>query len=125
MQSIHAVYTCSLYVHLITRSVHSIDGLKGVSCIHGDVQGELRICVLPSHMCYDAHWPTRKVPVHCTPHFVSYHMKGKVHAVVLSEQLPATHLPTGDGPDDVQKIDKGKISCMATMGRRVECFVEL
>ena len=68
--------------------------------------------MLPSHLSYDAHWPTRKVPVHCTPHFVSYHMKSKTHAVILSEQVPVTHLPTGDGSDDVMRIERGEFTYM-------------
>ncbi len=41
-------------------------------------QGELRICVLPSHLSYDSPWPVRKVPTRITPHYISYHMESKV-----------------------------------------------
>ena len=41
-------------------------------------QSELRICVLPTHVTYDAPWPIRKVPLRCTPHFLCYHPDSKV-----------------------------------------------
>ena len=44
-------------------------------------QGELRICVLPSHLSYDSAWPVRKVPTRCSTHYVTYHMESKVGAV--------------------------------------------
>ncbi|QQP56975.1 Uncharacterized protein FKW44_001820, partial [Caligus rogercresseyi] len=42
--------------------------------------GELRICVLPTHLSYDAPWPVRKVPLRCTPHFITYHLESKTYA---------------------------------------------
>ena len=42
------------------------------------LQGEMRICVLPTHVSYDAPWPVRKVPLRCTPHCVAYHIDSKV-----------------------------------------------
>ena len=47
-------------------------------------QAELRICVLSTHLQYDAPWPVRKVPLRCTPHFVAYHLESKTYAVVTS-----------------------------------------
>ncbi|XP_071959341.1 cleavage and polyadenylation specificity factor subunit 1-like [Antedon mediterranea] len=47
-------------------------------------QGDLRICVLPSHLSYDAPWPVRKVPLRCTPNFLAYHIESKTYAVVTS-----------------------------------------
>ena len=41
-------------------------------------QGEMRICVLPTHVSYDAPWPVRKVPLRCTPHCLAYHVDSKV-----------------------------------------------
>ncbi len=47
-------------------------------------QSELRICVLPTHLSYDAPWPVRKVPLRCTPHFITYHLESKTYCVVTS-----------------------------------------
>ncbi len=73
-------------------------------------QGELRICVLPSHMTYDSPWPIRKVPTHCTVHQASYHMESKTHVVITSEQSPIQELPLGDDPDHTEKVERG-MSC--------------
>ena len=40
--------------------------------------------MLPTHLSYDASWPVRKVPLRCTPHFVTYHLESKTYAVVTS-----------------------------------------
>ena len=47
-------------------------------------QGEMRICVLPPHLLYDAPWPIRKVPLRCTPHLICYHLETKTHLVCSS-----------------------------------------
>ena len=44
----------------------------------------MRICVLPTHLSYDAPWPVRKVPLRCSPHYVAYHLESKTYAVVTS-----------------------------------------
>jgi len=49
-------------------------------------QGELRICVLPIHLSYDASWPVRKVPLRCTPHSITYHLESKTYCIALSQQ---------------------------------------
>ncbi|KAL5021877.1 hypothetical protein ScPMuIL_001032 [Solemya velum] len=93
---------CGLYPHWLfitprgSLRVHpmSIDGpincfapFHNVNCPNGflyfNKQGELRICVLLTHLTYDAHWPIRKVPLRCTPHFVSYHPESKTYAVEI------------------------------------------
>ena len=53
-------------------------------------QSELRICVLPTHLSYDAPWPVRKVPLRCTPHFIAYHLESKTYTVVTSVTEPTT-----------------------------------
>lgn len=86
------------------------------------LQGELRICVLPSHLTYDSHWPVRKVPLKNTAHFVSYHMESKVrwlwvcrgrrcdlprpqtHAVITSVASPVTMVPRLNG-DEMEQMD--------------------
>lgn len=65
---------------------HNVNCPKGF--LYFNKKGELRISVLPTHLSYDAPWPVRKVPLRCTPHFVSYNRESKTYAVVtsLSEQ---------------------------------------
>lgn len=48
------------------------------------LQDELRISVLPTHLSYDSAWPVRKVPLRCTPHFITYHLESKTYAIVTS-----------------------------------------
>lgn len=43
-----------------------------------NIQGELRISVLPAYLSYDAPWPVRKIPLRCTAHYVAYHVESKV-----------------------------------------------
>lgn len=50
------------------------------------LQNELRISVLPIHLSYDAAWPVRKVPLRCTPHFITYHLESKTYCIALSQQ---------------------------------------
>ncbi|XP_066019502.1 cleavage and polyadenylation specificity factor subunit 1-like [Pocillopora verrucosa] len=65
---------------------HNVNCPKGF--LYFNKKGELRISVLPTHLSYDAPWPVRKVPLRCTPHFVTYNRESKTYAVVtsLSEQ---------------------------------------
>lgn len=61
---------------------------SNVNCPQGflyfNKKSELRICVLPTHLSYDAPWPVRKVPLRCTAHFVTYHLESKTYCVVTS-----------------------------------------
>lgn len=61
-----------------------------VNCPQGflyfNAKGELRICVLPIHLSYDSSWPVRKVPLRCTPHFITYHLESKTYCIALSQQ---------------------------------------
>lgn len=72
----------------IDASVPCFAAFHNVNCPQGFIyfnrKGELRICVLPTHLSYDAPWPVRKVPLRCTPHFVAYHLESKTYAVVTS-----------------------------------------
>ncbi|KAK7115084.1 hypothetical protein V1264_001025 [Littorina saxatilis] len=61
---------------------HNVNCPKGF--LYFNKQSELRICVLPTHVTYDAAWPIRKVPLRCTPHFLCYHMDSKLYAVAIS-----------------------------------------
>lgn len=58
---------------------HNVNCPKGF--LYFSSNEELRICVLPTHLSYDAPWPVRKVPLRCTPHFVVYHPDSKVRGV--------------------------------------------
>lgn len=64
-------------------------------------QEELRICVLPTHLSYDAPWPVRKVPLRCTPHFVTYHLESKTYCVITSTAEPLKSYYRFNGEDKV------------------------
>lgn len=61
---------------------HNVNCPKGF--LYFNKQSDLRICVLPTHVTYDANWPIRKVPLRCTPHFLCYHPDSKLYAVATS-----------------------------------------
>lgn len=72
------------------------------------MQGELRICVLPSHLSYDAPWLVRKVPTRSSTHYVSYHLESRTHAVVTSEASPMREVPHIEGDDVLlETIERG------------------
>lgn len=90
-------------------------------------QGELRICVLPTHLNYDAPWPVRKVPLRCTPHFVNYHPDTKTYCIITSNMEPCTRLVRFNGDEKefeaierskfvffLQKLNKQKITFIKT-----------
>ncbi|KAJ7381472.1 Cleavage and polyadenylation specificity factor subunit 1 [Desmophyllum pertusum] len=84
---------------------HNVNCPKGF--LYFNKKGELRISVLPTHLSYDAPWPVRKVPLRCTPHFVTYNRESKTYAVVtsLSEQTKmVVKLNTEDHePEDIDR----------------------
>ncbi|KAK6174392.1 hypothetical protein SNE40_017678 [Patella caerulea] len=99
------VFLCGAYPHWLFMTskgvlrIHpmNIDGpvicftqFNNVNCPKGflyfNQQSEMRICVLPTHVTYDAPWPIRKLPLRCTPHYISYHNDSKTYAVVTSTQ---------------------------------------
>ncbi|XP_041375883.1 cleavage and polyadenylation specificity factor subunit 1-like isoform X2 [Gigantopelta aegis] len=81
----------------IDGPVKSFSSFHNVNCPRGFLyfnrQGELRICVLPTHVTYDAPWPIRKVPLRCTPLFLCYHAESKTYAVVTNIPEPCNKLP--------------------------------
>lgn len=120
---LNGVFICGPYPHWLLMShraalhIHpmSIDGevisfapFHNVNCPNGflyfNSEGELRICVLPSHLSYDSYWPVRKVPLKNTAHFVSYHMESKTHAVITSVATPVTMVPRLNG-DEMEQMD--------------------
>jgi cleavage and polyadenylation specificity factor subunit 1 len=76
-----------------------------VNCSQGFLyfnnKSELRICVLPTHLSYDAPWPCRKVPLRCTAHFVTYHLESKTYCVVTSSSEPSSQIFRFNGEDKV------------------------
>lgn len=72
------------------------------------LQSELRIGVLRTHLNYDAPWPVRKVPLRCTPHFVSYHLESKTYCLVTSTAEPSNKYYRFNGEDkELSEEDKG------------------
>lgn len=106
------VFVCGPYPHWIFMTskgslrIHpmGIDGwvtcfspYHNVNCPKGFLyfnrKSDLCICVLPTHVTYDAPWPIRKVPLRCTPHFTTYHCESKLYAVVTSSQEQTNKFP--------------------------------
>ncbi|KAK3787111.1 hypothetical protein RRG08_030274 [Elysia crispata] len=106
------VFVCGPYPHWIFMTnkgslrIHpmGIDGwvtcfspYHNVNCPRGFLyfnrKSDLCICVLPTHVTYDAPWPIRKVPLRCTPHFTTYHCESKLYAVVTSTQENTNKFP--------------------------------
>lgn len=69
-------------------------------------QSELRIGVLPTHLSYDATWPVRKVPLRCTPHFVTYHLESKTYCLVTSIAEPSNRYYKFNGEDKELSIEE-------------------
>ncbi|XP_041422699.1 cleavage and polyadenylation specificity factor subunit 1 isoform X1 [Xenopus laevis] len=76
---------------------HNVNCPKGF--LYFNRQGELRICVLPANLSYDAPWPVRKIPLRCTAHYVSYHVESKVYAVATSVHEVCTRVPRMTGEE--------------------------
>nr|TKW03259.1 hypothetical protein SEVIR_7G013400v2 [Setaria viridis] len=62
--------------------------LHNVNCCHGLIyvtsQGFLKICQLPSAYNYDNYWPVQKVPLHATPHQVTYYAEQSLYPLIVS-----------------------------------------
>lgn len=100
----NGVFVCGDYPHWIFLTgrgelrVHpmGVDGgviafaaFNNVNCHQGFLyinrKTELRICILPTILSYDAPWPVRKVPLRgSSPHFVTYHLESKTYCVIMS-----------------------------------------
>lgn len=112
------VFICGPYPHWLFMTSHGelrvhqmgIDGsitcfapFHNVNCPKGflyfNKQGELRICVLPTHLSYDSAWPVRKVPLRSTPHFVNYHPETKTYCIVTSTMEQCTRLVRFNGDE--------------------------
>ena len=107
MGGCEGVFLCGPYPHWLMLTARGelrthpmpIDGpvpcfapFNNVNCPKGflyfNKKEELRIAVLPSHLSYDAPWPVRKIPLKCTPHYITYHLESKTYVVMTSESAP-------------------------------------
>ncbi|XP_077982143.1 cleavage and polyadenylation specificity factor subunit 1-like [Glandiceps talaboti] len=95
---------------------HNINCPKGF--LYFNRHGELRICVLPTHLSYDAHWPVRKVPLRCTPHFLAYHMDSKTYAVVTSIAEPCNRVCKMTGEEkEFEEVERDERFIFPTIER--------
>lgn len=62
--------------------------LHNVYCNHGLIyvtsQGTLKICQLPSLLCYDNFWLVQKIPLKGTPHQVTYFAEKNLYPLIVS-----------------------------------------
>ena len=93
----------------IDGSVSTFSPFHIVNCPQGFLyfnrKSELRICVLPTHLSYDAAWPVRKVPLRCTPHFITFHIESKIFAVATSVSEPTNKIWKFNGDDKELSIE--------------------
>uniref|UniRef100_A0A0D9ZHW6 Cleavage/polyadenylation specificity factor A subunit C-terminal domain-containing protein n=1 Tax=Oryza glumipatula TaxID=40148 RepID=A0A0D9ZHW6_9ORYZ len=79
-----------LRVHpqLCDGPIEAFTVLHNVNCSHGFIyvtsQGFLKICQLPSAYNYDNYWPVQKVPLHGTPHQVTYYAEQSLYPLIVS-----------------------------------------
>lgn len=90
--------------------VKSFAPFNNVNCQQGFLyfnrKDELRICTLPTHLSYDAPWPVRKVPLRCTPHFVTYHLESKTYCVSTSTSEPLNSYYKFNGEDKEYTVEE-------------------
>ncbi|XP_057671339.1 cleavage and polyadenylation specificity factor subunit 1 [Diorhabda carinulata] len=97
---------------VIDGEIFSFAPFNNVNCPQGflyfNKKSELRIGVLPTHLSYDSPWPVRKVPLRCTPHFISYHLESKTYCLVTSVSEPSNQYYKFNGEDKELSVeDKG------------------
>ncbi|KAG8083532.1 hypothetical protein GUJ93_ZPchr0015g6659, partial [Zizania palustris] len=89
-----------LRVHpqLCDGPIEAFTVLHNVNCCHGLIyvtsQGFLKICQLPSAYNYDNYWPVQKVPLHGTPHQVTYYAEQSLYPLIVSVPVvrPLNHV---------------------------------
>ncbi|KAK6623006.1 hypothetical protein RUM43_008858 [Polyplax serrata] len=95
---------------LIDGRVTSFASFHNVNCPLGFLyftsKCELRICILPTHLSYDAPWPVRKVPLRCTPHMVTYHLESKTYCLVTSSSEPSNEYFRFNGEDKEHSVEE-------------------
>lgn len=102
--------THSFFGSTIMRSFASFNN---VNCPNGliyfDEQNELQIAIFPSYLSYDAPWPIRKVPLRCTPTFITYHKESKVYCLVTDTEETSTKYYRFNGEDkELTEESKGE-----------------
>ncbi|KAK9877151.1 hypothetical protein WA026_016894 [Henosepilachna vigintioctopunctata] len=96
----------------IDGELHCFASFNNLNCQNGflyiNKKDELRIGLLPVNLSYDAAWPVRKVPLRCTPHFVTYHLESKTYCLVTSTAEPSNRYYKFNGEDKELSVeDKG------------------
>lgn len=76
---------------------HNVNCPRGF--LYFNFKGELRICILPTHLSYDSAWLIRKVPLRCTAHFLTYHLESKTYCTVISRSKPTSTYYRFNGED--------------------------
>ena len=93
----------------IDGSVTTFAPFHNINCPQGFLyfnrKAELRICVLPAHLSYDAPWPVRKVPLRCTPHYITFHIESKTFAVITSVAEQTNKIWKFNGDDKELSIE--------------------
>ncbi|CAG9764667.1 unnamed protein product [Ceutorhynchus assimilis] len=94
---------------VIDGEVTNFAAFNNVNCPDGllyfNKKSELRIGMLPTHLSYDAPWPVRKVPLRCTPHFVTYNLESKTYCLVTSLSEPSNSYYRFNGEDKELTIE--------------------
>ncbi|KQJ81990.1 hypothetical protein BRADI_5g04673v3 [Brachypodium distachyon] len=77
-----------VHPQLCDGPIEAFTVLHNVNCSHGLIyvtsQGFLKICQLPSAYNYDNYWPVQKIPLHGTPHQVTYYAEQSLYPLIVS-----------------------------------------
>ncbi|CAM0907795.1 unnamed protein product [Alopecurus aequalis] len=77
-----------VHPQLCDGPIEAFTVLHNVNCCHGLIYvtslGFLKICQLPSAYNYDNYWPVQKVPLHGTPHQVTYYAEQSLYPLIVS-----------------------------------------
>lgn len=95
------------------KSMKTFAAFNNINCPNGflyfDHEYELQICVFPTYLTYDCHWPVRKIPMRCTPAHVTFHREHKVYGVVLNHQDASNKFFRFNGEDkEIIEENKGE-----------------
>lgn len=104
---------CELRVHPmnIEGSIYSFAEYAGNNFIYFNEHRELRIASLGKSLNLDSHWPTRKITMKETVHFVNYHVERKVYCVVTSEPSACLKIMKVGSEPDTMKIEDLEREC--------------
>lgn len=70
---------------------------------------KIQIAVLPNYLSYDTEWPYRKVPLRCTPTFITYHKESKVYCLVTDTEEVSNKYYRFNGEDkELTEESKGE-----------------